>query len=105
MSIRASLLVVVLAFGLLLGCDNRSSTPVSPAASTATQLSEPGSAAASPATVVRGGPEGKERTVVVFDACDPETFNDALGAGTCVRNGGVRFDKFLELLGRHHSVG
>ena len=29
----------------------------------------------------------------------------ALGAGTCTRSGGVQFDKFLELLGLHHSIG
>jgi plastocyanin len=39
------------------------------------------------------------------DACDPETFNAALGAGTCLRNGGVRFENFLELLTLHHFVG
>jgi hypothetical protein len=41
----------------------------------------------------------------MFDACDPETFNAALGAGTCTRSGGVRFDKFLEQLAQHHSIG
>ena len=41
----------------------------------------------------------------MFDACDPETFNAALGAGTCTRSGGVRFDKFLEQLALHHSIG
>jgi plastocyanin len=41
----------------------------------------------------------------MFDACDPETFNAALGAGTCTRSGGVTFDKFLEQLGRHGSIG
>ena len=45
------------------------------------------------------------RVVNLLDACDPETFNAALGPGTCVRNGGVRFENFLELLSRHHSVG
>jgi hypothetical protein len=43
--------------------------------------------------------------VTIQDACDPETFNAALGAGTCVRSGGVTFDKFIDLLTRLGSVG
>ena len=41
----------------------------------------------------------------MFDACDPDTFNAALGPGTCVRSGGVRFENFLEQLGKHQKVG
>ena len=41
----------------------------------------------------------------MFDACDPETFNAELGAGTCTRSGGVTFAMFLEQLGRHGSIG
>jgi hypothetical protein len=40
-----------------------------------------------------------------MDGCDPTTFNAVLGEGTCVRNGGVEFTKFLELLGQHQKVG
>jgi plastocyanin len=43
--------------------------------------------------------------VSLFDACDPQTFDAALGEGTCTRAGGVRFDTFLEQLGQHHSIG
>jgi plastocyanin len=39
------------------------------------------------------------------DACEPESFNAALGPGSCVGNGGVRFAKFLQLLGRHQKAG
>jgi plastocyanin len=36
------------------------------------------------------------RNVQILDACDPATFNDALGAGSCVRSGGgVKFEKFI----------
>jgi plastocyanin len=48
---------------------------------------------------------GEQRPVQMMDACDPESFNAALGPGTCLRNGGVRFAKFLELLGKHQKVG
>lgn len=39
------------------------------------------------------------------DACDPATFNAVLGAGTCVRNGGVTFDDFISQLTRLGFVG
>jgi hypothetical protein len=39
------------------------------------------------------------------DACDPTTFNAALGAGTCVRNGGVKFEDFITQLTRLGFVG
>src|SRR5688500_8541319 len=32
------------------------------------------------------------------DRCEPESFDAAVGPGTCVRNGGVTFDKFAERL-------
>jgi plastocyanin len=51
---------------------------------------------------IRGG---EQRLVTMMDACDPETFNAAVGPGTCIRNGGVRFAKFLQLLGQHQKVG
>jgi hypothetical protein len=33
--------------------------------------------------------------VFVMDRCEPESFDAAVEPGTCVRNGGVTFDKFL----------
>ena len=51
---------------------------------------------------IRGG---EQRLITMRDACDPETFNEAVGPGTCIRNGGVRFAKFLQLLGQHQKVG
>jgi hypothetical protein len=51
---------------------------------------------------IRGG---EQRLITMTDACDPETFNEAVGAGTCIRNGGVQFAKFLQLLGQHQKVG
>jgi plastocyanin len=39
------------------------------------------------------------RRVQILDACDPETFNAALGDGACVRKGGgVKFDRFINQL-------
>lgn len=41
----------------------------------------------------------------MMDACEPTSFNAAIGPGTCVREGGVRFGDFIRLLGRHQTVG
>jgi plastocyanin len=62
-----------------------------------------GSTSAALTTMSGGG--RTQRTVDMFDACDADTFNAALGAGTCARNGGLPFDTFIELLRRHQSVG
>jgi hypothetical protein len=51
------------------------------------------------------GAGGHTQAINILDACDPDSFNAALGAGTCVRSGGIRFDTFIELLRRHQSVG
>ena len=47
----------------------------------------------------------REVNVIMNDACDPETFNAAIGAGTCLRNGGVTFQDFIAQLTKHASVG
>jgi hypothetical protein len=47
----------------------------------------------------------KQRLIQMMDACDPESFNAAIGAGTCSRQGGLDFTKFLALLGKHQQVG
>ena len=46
-----------------------------------------------------------DRLVTMQDACDPESFNALFGPGTCLRNGGVRFDEFVAQLLKHQSVG
>jgi len=38
---------------------------------------------------------GDSTKVFAMDRCEPDSFNAAIGAGTCVRNGGVTFDNFL----------
>lgn len=93
----SSCVAVVAAAAAIVGCEN-SSQPVSPSALDSS-------------TAVVGGPaqlaatHQSQHVVTLFDACDPETFNAALGPGACTRSGGVRFDTFLEQLGLHHSVG
>ena len=44
-------------------------------------------------------------TVVMMDACDPATFNAAIGEGTCERpGGGVTFDTFIGQLLTHGTA-
>lgn len=46
------------------------------------------------------------RSVTIMDQCDPATFNQAFGAGTCVGNpGGVPLDMFISQLLHHQSAG
>ena len=99
MSIRfCSLITFVAAAAVIAGCESRSQ-PVSPS----TVDTAPAAVVAGPAQAEMKGTS--QHVVGLFDACDPETFNAALGEGSCTRSGGVRFDTFLEQLGRHHSIG
>jgi plastocyanin len=94
-------LVAVLATtaAMLVACQNTSSQPAGPSSVNPAQSAEiPG-----PAQLAAKG--ALQHVVTLSDACDPQTFDAALGAGTCTRSGGVRFDTFLDLLGKHHSIG
>lgn len=52
-----------------------------------------------------GARDELNRNLSLMDACDPATFNAAVGPGTCVRNGGMTFQQFLAELTAHQSVG
>jgi plastocyanin len=41
---------------------------------------------------------GDTRKVFVMDRCEPESFDAAVEPGTCIRDGGVTFDKFARRL-------
>jgi len=101
MSIRFHLLVAVTGAAVVLAaCENGPSQPASPS----TIENAPASAVVvQPAQLAAKG--ASQHVVTMFDACDPETFNAALGAGSCSRSGGVRFATFLDQLGKHGSVG
>jgi plastocyanin len=45
------------------------------------------------------------RTVAMNDQCDPESFNAAVGPGTCVNDGGVSFDTFIAELTKTQAAG
>jgi plastocyanin len=56
-----------------------------------------------PVSLGQGVVGGEERLVTMMDACDPKSFNAA--DATCVRSGGVTFERFMELLRKHQTVG
>jgi plastocyanin len=45
------------------------------------------------------------RTIAMKDQCDPESFNAAFGAGTCIKNGGVPLDTFIAQLTHTQKAG
>jgi plastocyanin len=40
------------------------------------------------------------RRIEILDACDPTSFNAVLGAGACVRSGGITFEHFIDQVTR-----
>jgi hypothetical protein len=103
MSIRAYVVALLVATAAAIGCESRSSMPVSPSSSDQGQtLSVAAPGAPRFAAAVH------QHTVTLSDACDPDTFNDPItgvGPGTCLRPGGVRFQDFINELMQHHSIG
>jgi hypothetical protein len=98
MSIRFCSLITLAGVAIMLvACENKPSQTAGPSPVTTAQSTAIGE----PQLAVKGP---QQHVVTMMDACDPETFNAAVGPGTCTRSGGVRFTTFLELLGQHHSV-
>src|SRR5829696_3338755 len=58
---------------------------------------EPWSPSGAPTAAVSAA-GGGIRLVTMLDACDPTSFNAVIGPGTCVRNGGVTFQQFINEL-------
>jgi hypothetical protein len=44
------------------------------------------------------------RRIEMLDACDPTTFNAAVGPGTCTRSGGITFARFIDQLTNHQKI-
>jgi hypothetical protein len=105
---RVPLPVIVagLATAFVFGCSPSTESPTSPSATPSDSRADAatsGPASASATTMAAGG--HGQRAVTMMDACDPDSFNAALGAGTCTRKGGILFANFLDLLRDHQSVG
>jgi len=117
MSFPRLALVALGILALVAACDRSmpspSPTPVPDLSSPADTNAGAAATGAAPATpapnATRTGPAAKsgplERMVTMLDACDPDTFNEAIGPGACNRSGGLRFDLFIEQLTRLGSVG
>ena len=99
MTLRSCMFIVFSIAALAVACESRNSPPVAPST---LQRSD---AAATMATAAQMGAAAAQHAVTLFDACDPDTFNAAIGAGACTRRGGVTFENFVAELTRHHSVG
>lgn len=101
------MLALCAAVALVAGCEqnpnapSHSSSPLRPDTASSTPATTGGGSTSMP-TQVQGG---TERVVSMMDACDPDTFNAAIGPGTCVRSGGVPFDNFIAQLQKHQSIG
>jgi plastocyanin len=101
MPIRScSSVVAVLAALTIVACENRGTQPAGPS-----PLQNSDGATSSSAPPQKAATSAAAHAVTLFDACDPETFNAVLGAGACSRQGGVKFQDFVEQLTRHHSAG
>lgn len=58
------------------------------------------------AFAVTGATAGGLKVIDINDQCDPTTFNNVFGDGTCVApHAGVKFDNFIRELGQTQKVG
>ena len=84
---------ITLSMCLVLACSD-SRTPTAP------EAAPDANRAAAPAK-----PEATGRSILMLDECEPDSFNEAVGEGTCInRNGGLTFDKFVALFNRMGQV-
>jgi hypothetical protein len=90
--------VVFISAAVILACNRGPSSPAGDAAAlvgpSAVPAVAPASASPRPDVIVN-----------MLDACDPETFNAVVGPGTCVRSGGMTFERFIAQLTRLQFVG
>jgi hypothetical protein len=101
------LFIVVGVAAFIVACDKSGPSP-GPAPSTMPDQSVTSSTPATadaPAVMAQSGVGRLEQRINMHDACDADSFNDAVGPGTCSRNGGVKFDQFINLVMKFHSVG
>jgi plastocyanin len=101
------LCVIVGLLGITIACSREAGSPPSDALAPAAPspiATAPSATATAPSA--NAAPQGREDiTVNMADACDPDTFNAAIAPGTCTRSGGMKFDRFIDLLTRLAFVG
>ena len=100
MTIRSCIFAIVAATAATVACEGKSAQPSGPSALQSRDMTANLAAASQSAAI-----GAAQHTVTMFDACDPDTFNAAIGPGTCSRSGGVRFESFVAELTKHHSAG
>jgi hypothetical protein len=95
----------VAVFASFVACDMarapsvESSSPVGPSG-----VSDPQPTARTSGPIVRAA--GVSNVIInMLDNCDRETFDAVVGPGTCVRDGGMKFDQFIAQLTRLGFVG
>ena len=88
---------IILSLAIVVACSKSPVEPASVPSASGPAASVP-NAPAGAQTAVAGGRE--DVLVNMLDACDPDSFNAAIGPGTCVRSGGMKFDQFIEQLTR-----
>jgi hypothetical protein len=105
MTLRLSVIVGLL--GITIACSREAGSPPSDALAPAAPspiATAPSATATAPSA--NAAPQSREEiTVNMADACDPDTFNAAIAPETCTRSGGMKFDRFIDLLTRLAFVG
>src|SRR5215217_6725533 len=98
MKVRICLMILLSA--LVVACGRNIVAPADTAAALASRAAA--TASSNGMSVGAAAITGRANVVVnIHDACDPDTFNDALqNPDACVRAGGVTFDQFIALLTR-----
>lgn len=101
------MLPVMSAAVLVLACDGGPAAPAGSSSSPTAEPAAPRGISANALTTTRAGlGQGRDDVLVnMADNCDPDTFNAVLGEGSCVRSGGMKFDRFIDLLTELGFVG
>jgi len=98
--------VVAVSLAAAAGCDRSPASPTTNQQTTLTPTAVTASAANAGGSAATASSRGRQDVLVTMqDACDPDTFNAAIAPGTCVRNGGVSFDKFVAQVTRNGMAG
>ena len=99
------MVVAVALFVSFIACD-MARTPSSESSSSVgpSSVSDSQPTARTNGTVSRAA-DASNVIINMLDNCDPETFDAAIRPGTCVRNGGMKFDDFIAQLTRLGFVG
>jgi len=99
-------IIVGLSVLALFGCTKGQSAPGTTLSPTGPSNFDVSAVANSTASRRTAASVPREVMVNAKDACDPDTFNAAIGPGTCVGpGGGVTFQHFIDALTRMRAIG